>query len=68
MFDLYSESDVQTPRSFYAPSFRLSKLACGWYGVGHTAWRKPGDMRGTVVGKKGRFWGPRHREEVMFRT
>ena len=68
MFGLYIESDALRRPSFYAPSYRLSKLACGWYGVGHTAWRKPGDMRGTVVGKKGRFWGPRHREEVMFRT
>ena len=68
MFDFYSQSDARRPRSFYAPSFRLSRLACGWYGVGHTAWRKPGDMRGTVVGKKGRFWDSRHREEVMFRT
>ncbi len=68
MFGSYIGSDTRIRPSFYAPSFRLSKLACGWYGVGHTAWRKPGDMRGTVVGKKGRFWGPRHREEVMFRT
>ena len=68
MFDLYIELDTLRRRSFYAPSFRLSRLACGWYGVGHTAWRKPGDMRGTVVGKKGRFRGSRGREEVMFRT
>lgn len=68
MCGLYIESDALRCRWFYAPSYRLSKLACGWYGVGHTAWRKPGDMRGTVVGKKGRFWGPRHREGVMFRT
>jgi hypothetical protein len=68
MFDSRIEPDSRRRRSFYAPSYRLSKLACGWYGVGHTAWRKPGDMRGTVVGKKGRFWGSRHREEVMFRT
>jgi hypothetical protein len=68
MFGLYIESDALRRPSFYAPSVRLSKLACGWYGVGHTAWRKPGDMRGTVVGKKGRFWDPRHREEVMFKT
>jgi hypothetical protein len=68
MFDFYIEPDTRRPRSSYAPSSRLSKLACGWYGVGHTAWRQPGNMRGTVVGKKGRFWGPRRREEVMFRT
>ena len=46
--------------SFYAPSFKLRMFACGWYGVGHTAWRRPGDMRGTVVGKKGRFKSPQH--------
>ena len=68
MVDLYIKPGTLGRRSSYAPSYRLSKLACGWYGVGHTAWRKPGDMRGTVVGKKGRFWDPRHREEVMFRT
>ena len=39
----------------FEPSIRLERFACGWYGVGHTAWRYPGDMRGTVVGKKGRF-------------
>lgn len=39
----------------YAPSLRLKKLACGWYGVGHTNRRQPGDMRGTAIGKKGRF-------------
>jgi hypothetical protein len=50
--------DILTAPSLYAPSFALSRLACGWYGVGHTARRHPGDMRGTVVGKKGRFKGP----------
>jgi hypothetical protein len=49
----------RTP-SFYAASFKLRGFACGCYGVGHTAWRRPGDMRGTVVGKKGRFKGPQH--------
>ena len=68
MFGLYIESDALRRPSFYAPSVRLSKLACGWYGVGHTTWRKPGDMRGTVVGKKGRFRGSQGTEEVMFRT
>ena len=66
MSDFYIETGAR--RNFYPPSFRLSELACGRYGVGHTAWREPGNMRGTVVGKKGRFRGPRHREEVMFRT
>jgi hypothetical protein len=41
--------------SFYAPSFRLKQLAWGGYGFGHTARREPGDLRGTVVGRKGRF-------------
>jgi hypothetical protein len=68
MFDFYFEPDTLRRRSFYAPSFRLSKLACGWYGVGHTAWREPGNMRGTVVGKKGRFRGSRGSGEVMFRA
>jgi hypothetical protein len=49
------------PLSFYSPSFKLRKFACGWYGIGHTAWRHPGDMRGTVVGKKGRFKGIRQK-------
>ena len=34
-------------RSFYAPSFRLKQLAR----------REPGDVRGTVIGKEGRFRG-----------
>ena len=58
----------QLTPSFYAPSCALSRYVCGWYGIGHTARRHPGDMRGTVVGKKGRFRGPQHREEVMLRT
>jgi hypothetical protein len=45
--------------SFYAPSFRLKQLAWGGYGFGHTARRKAGDVRGTVVGKQGRFRGLR---------
>ena len=68
MLDFYTEPDNRMRPSLYAPSYRLSKLACGWYGVGHTALRQPGDMRGNVVGKKGRFRSLRHREEVMFRT
>jgi hypothetical protein len=58
---------LATP-SIYAPTFALSRLACGWYGIGHTVWRHPGDMRGTVVGKKGRFKSPFPRKEVMFRA
>jgi hypothetical protein len=54
--------------SFYAPSIRLKRLAYSRYGVGHTAWRQPGNMRGTVVGKHGRFKAPLRREEVMFRA
>ncbi len=45
----------------YAPSIRYEHLARSSYGVGHTAWRQPGNMRGTVVGKKGRF---RHAPET----
>lgn len=41
--------------SFYAPSFALGRYACGYYGVGHTNRRQPGGMRGTVIGKEGRF-------------
>jgi len=41
--------------SFYAPSLRVKRLAWSGYGFGHTDRRKPGDLRGTVVGKKGRF-------------
>jgi hypothetical protein len=54
--------------SFYAPSIRLKRLAYSRYGVGHTAWRHPGDMRGTVVGKHGRFKASTYRKEVMFRA
>ena len=68
MFGFYTHPDIRMRPSLYAPSFRLSQLACGWYGVGHTAWRQPGNMRGTVVGKKGRFRRLCRREEVMFRT
>jgi hypothetical protein len=59
--------DTITP-SVYAPSFALSRCVCGWYGVGHTNRRQPGDTRGTVIGKKGRFKGPFPRKEVMFRA
>jgi hypothetical protein len=48
--------------SFYAPSFALSKLAYSYYGIGHTNRRQPGDMRGTVIGKQGRFKAPSRRE------
>jgi hypothetical protein len=43
--------------SFYAPSLRVKRLAWSGYGFGHTTRREPGDLRGTVVGKKGRFRG-----------
>ena len=56
----------QMTHSVYAPSFTLRKLACGWYGVGHTNRRHPGDMRGTVVGKKGRFRPSPRTEKVTF--
>jgi hypothetical protein len=55
--------------SSYAPSFRLKRLAWSSYGFGHTARREPGDLRGTVIGKKGRFRGLHaHIEEVVFRN
>jgi hypothetical protein len=43
--------------SLYAPSFRLKQLAWSGYRFGHMTRRKPGDVRGTVVGRKGRFRG-----------
>jgi hypothetical protein len=53
----------------HAPSFAVGRYACGRYGVGHTNRRQPGDMRGTVIGKEGRFKGAfAQREEVMFRA
>jgi hypothetical protein len=55
MADLGVKLDTRVAPSLYAPSFALRRFACGWYGVGHTAQREPGNMRGTVVGKKGRF-------------
>ena len=54
--------------SFYAPSFALRRFAGGWYGVGHMNRRQPGDMRGTAVGREGRFKGPDAREEVVFKA
>jgi hypothetical protein len=41
--------------SIYAPSFRLKQLAWGGYGFGHTCRRESGALRGTVVGRRGRF-------------
>src|ERR687897_292491 len=58
---LGTKSDTRMPRSLYAPSSALTRFACGWHGVGHTAHREPGNMRGTVVGKQGRFRGPKHK-------
>jgi hypothetical protein len=68
MFGLGVRWDDTITLSMYAPSFALSRYACGWYGVGHTNRRQPGDTRGTVMGKKGRFKGPFLRKEVMFRA
>jgi hypothetical protein len=68
MFGLDAWWDDTIALSMYAPSFALSRCACGWYGVGHTNRRQPGDTRGTVMGKKGRFKGPFPRKEVMFRA
>jgi hypothetical protein len=44
--------------SIYAPSLRVKRLAWSGYGFGHTTRRKPGDLRGTVVGREGRFRAP----------
>jgi hypothetical protein len=41
--------------TFYSPSHRYRRLALGSYGFGHTTMREPGDLRGTVIGKKGRY-------------
>lgn len=46
---------LRTLPSLFAPSLRVKLFACGWYGFGHTALREPGDLRGTAVGRKGRF-------------
>jgi hypothetical protein len=42
-------------RVLYALSHRYRRLAFGSYGFGHTTMREPGDLRGTVIGKKGRY-------------
>jgi hypothetical protein len=55
MADLGVKPDARVASSLYAPSIALRRFAYGWYGVGHTAQREPGNLRGTVVGKKGRF-------------
>ena len=47
--------------SFYAPSHKYRRLAFGSYGFGHTTRREPGDLRGTVIGKKGRYRFPHAR-------
>jgi len=39
----------------YAPSVRAERFAYSPYGVGHTNLRRPGEMRGTVFGKKSRY-------------
>ena len=41
----------------YAPSHKYRRLAFGSYGFGHTTVREPGDLRGTVIGRKGRYRG-----------
>jgi hypothetical protein len=55
MFRIHTDERLDMDHSFYAPSYRLKRLAWSGYGFGHTARREPGDVRGTVVGKKGRF-------------
>jgi hypothetical protein len=53
--------------SFYAPSLRLKRRAWSGYGFGHTSRREPGDVRGTVIGRKGRFRIYGACKEVTFR-
>lgn len=48
-------SSFRAMPSFYAPCHRYRRLAFGSYGFGHTTMRQPGDLRGTVVGRKGRY-------------
>jgi hypothetical protein len=52
--------------SFYAPSWRLKRRAWSGYGFGHTSHREPGNVRGTVIGKKGRFRIYEHSKEVTY--
>ena len=52
---LCSNSHILVDHTFYAPSHRYRRLAYGSYGFGHTNVREPGDLRGTVVGRKGRY-------------
>ena len=54
----YRVDRLEMGLSFYGPSLRVKRLAWSGYGFGHTARREPGDLRGTAVGKKGRFRGP----------
>lgn len=55
MSGIHTCERLEMGHSFYAPSYRLKQLAWSGYGFGHTSRRQPGDVRGTVTGKKGRF-------------
>ena len=55
MLESCATADTWRSVACYAPSTRYEHLAHSSYGFGHTTVREPGDMRGTVVGKKGRF-------------
>ena len=46
---------IPAVHSFYAPYHKYRRLAFGSYGFGHTNMRQPGDLRGTVIGRKGRY-------------
>ena len=37
------------------PPYLVAGNRFGSYGFGHTTLREPGDLRGTVVGRKGRY-------------
>ncbi len=45
MFGFGVRLDNKVTPSFYAPPSAMGRFACGWYGVGHTARRRPGGPR-----------------------
>lgn len=66
MFDVDAKLDRLVRTLYCEPSARNRCFDYSSYGIGHTAWREPGDTRGTAVGKKGRWracWSMR--EEVI---
>lgn len=55
VFAMFLKMLLRTWLSLFAPSLRVKLFAYGGYGFGHTAMREPGDLRGTVIGRKGRY-------------